>query len=73
MEDAIAYARRWYPQKKWLLDNGIDVSELPEEIEFQRLYKQTNLENEFKNFLKAKSIEKAIEQVLALKIKEKFM
>lgn len=33
-QEAIKYARNWYPERKWLLDNGVEIANLPEEVEF---------------------------------------
>ena len=40
----------WYPQRKWLLSNGIDITDYPEEIEFQRIYQSTGFGDEMKEF-----------------------
>lgn len=63
--DAIKYCREWFPQRKWLLKNNVNIVDFPEEIKFQdytskhKMY-ETAYKNRLKNALSFVAKEKAI-------------
>lgn len=66
--EAIEYARNWWPERTWLLDQGVDISTYPEEMKFQ-LYCEDTLFKRKEEYEELKGLELAVEKTHSINMK----
>lgn len=68
--EAIQFVKTWWKEREWLLQNGVDVANFPQEIEYRRCY-STVINQSLKQYEFMKGVEHAVEQKVEAKIQAK--
>ena len=58
--EALEYARDWWPQRTWLLEQKVKIASFPEELRFQ-MYCRNCLNKRKEEYEELKGLKKAIE------------
>ena len=66
--DAIKYCKEWIPHRNWLLKNDLLLSDLPEEIKYQKILEEFKFDKKAKEVAACKGIQILKKQMVQIKV-----